>query len=213
MDLKRPLSWSALSSFEWDPEQWYQKYCVHGKCTREKDGMPALCLIFETVFAHKCPQVETSFEMEFGKMIGDKLASDPKFMPHVPRLPHFEFALKCKFGKIPLIGFIDSYHPHLRLEEYKTGKKAWDQKRADEHGQISFYLLCLYLMFKIKPEDIDCNIRWMPTQQNGDFSISMIDENDVKSFPTMRTMREVLEFGQRIKRTWKEMQEYAATHA
>lgn len=213
MDLKRPISWSAMSSFEYSPEQWYQKYVIHGKCRRATETEAAICYIFEQVFASRCPQVETSPEMEFGKLVGDRLASDPLYLPHVPRLSHFEYELrKVKFGKIELIGFIDSYEPHTALEEYKTGKKAWDQKRADEHGQISFYLLCLNLLHRVRPEDVSCTIRWMPTRDNGDFSISFINEKDVKSFPTKRTTRQVLEFGQRINQTYAAMQAYAKNH-
>lgn len=216
MDLKRPMSWSSKSSFDYDPEQWYQKYVMHGKCTRDgidASGVPYFgwCHVTES-HNHKCPQIETSYQMTFGKLVGEKLAADPKFMPHIPRLSEFEFPLECKLGKISLVGYIDSYEPHTDLEEYKTGVKPWDQKRADTHGQVDFYLLCLWLMYKIRPEDIKCHIRWMPTQQNGDFSISFVDEKDVRTFATKRTMRDILQFGSSINGTFLAMQAYAATH-
>jgi hypothetical protein len=213
MDLKRPMSWSSMSSFEYDPEQWWQKYVLHGKCKRadlEKDFV-GYCEIMGA-FWMRCPQVETSYEMEFGKIVGEKLASDPAYLPHMPRLSVFEYKLETKFDKIPLIGYIDSLEPYTELDEFKTGRKIWDQKRADNHGQIDFYLLCLYLMHKVRPEDVKCHLRWMPTQQNGDFSISFINEKEIKSFETKRTMRDILEFGNRIKNNYQSMQLYAATH-
>lgn len=205
-----------MSSFEYDPEQWWEKYCLHGKCKRsemtEAGIIPAWCWITHSIDPN-CPQVQTSVEMEFGKLVGDRLATDSSYLPHMPRLSHFEYKLECKFGKIKLVGYIDSYEEHIRLFEYKTGKKQWDQKRADLHGQIDFYLLCLWLMHKIRPEKVACSIFWMPTKQNGDFSISFINENEINVLPTVRTMRQVLEFGQRINANYKAMQEYAKNHA
>lgn len=200
-DKKRPLSWSAISSFEYDPEQWYKRYVL-------KLDEPA------------------SPEMQFGKVMGEKLANDAKFMPHVPRGTIYEYELKTKFGKIPLIGYIDSYSPcsyceanedhtvceKSFLEEYKTGKKAWDQKRADEHGQITMYLLMLYLMHGVNPEDIQCRIHWLPTKDNNDFTIGFVDPGSCLTFPTKRSMVEVLTFGKRINKVYKLMEEYCKNH-
>lgn len=186
---KRPLSWSAISSFEYDPEQWYDRY---------------IRAIVE----------EPSEEMKFGKLIGERLASDAAFLPHVPRYKEFEYELRQALGKIPMIGFIDSYEPHRftsgpAVYEYKTGVKPWDQKRADEHGQISMYLLMLYLQHKLKPEDVKCHVLWMPTMKTGDFKIQFADENDVRIFETRRSMVDILAFGQRIKQTVRAMELFA----
>ncbi len=182
-DRARPLSWSAISSFEYDPEQWYRKY-----------------VLGQTDPASK--------EMLFGSEIGNKLASDPTFMTCVPRLSLFEFELNAKFGKIPLIGYIDSYELHTDLLEFKTGKKPWTQKRADDHGQLDMYLLMLHLTYNVKPHDVQCSIVWMPTQETGDFQISLIDPNKVHIFPTKRSMSDILRFGMRINETYKKMDEY-----
>lgn len=182
-DKKRPLSWSAISSFEYDPAQWYNRYVL-------KLDEPA------------------SPEMEFGKIMGERLAADNAFMPQVPRGSLYEYELKAKFGKIPLIGYIDSYVPHRRLEEYKTGKRAWDQTRADGHGQITMYLLMVYLMYKVNPDQVRCRIHWLPTKSNGDFSIDFIDSKDCVTFETKRTMRDILMFGKRINNVYKLMEEY-----
>ena len=179
----RSLSWSALSSFEYDPEQWYDRY----------------------ILAKEEPPSE---EMLFGKLVGERLASDPTFMPHIPRLGTYEYELRCTLGKIPLIGFMDDYKPTTDMAEFKTGVKPWDQSRADSHGQIDMYLLQHYLINKVKPEDMTVNIYWMPTKKNGDFTVSFVDEKDVKVFPTRRTMRQVLEFGVRINATVQAMQLY-----
>lgn len=188
MDLKRPLSWSAISSFDYDPAQWYRKY----------------------VLGQEDPASEA---MTFGKVMGEQLASDPSFLPMIPRAKIYEYELRTSLGKIPLIGFIDSYTEHMQLEEYKTGAKAWTQKRADEHGQIDMYLLMLKLMHGVKPESVACRITWMPTEETGDFKVRFRKGAPIQSFETKRTTIQILRFGQRIQETYKAMQAYAKHHA
>ncbi len=190
MDLKRPLSWSAISCFEYNKDDWYRKYVLG-----EKD--------------------KTSKEMEYGKMIGEKLAFDSKFLPQVPRLPIFEHRLLVKFGKIPMVGYIDSLSlDHKTLYEFKTGKNEWTQARADKHQQLDCYLFMLYLIERIVPEQVKCLLHWLPTQEtlesmkDNDSKISFIEPFKVHSFETKRTLKDILLFGARIKKVWKEMQEY-----
>lgn len=193
-DRNRPLSWSAISSFEYDPEQWYRKYALGQEDAATK-------------------------EMLFGSEVGRKLASDPLYMPQVQRYPVFEYELKFNFGKIPMIGYIDGWdgeidHRTLKyaLGEYKTGKKAWTQKRADEHGQFDTYLLGLWVTEKIDPYKVKLALHWMPTQENSDFSISFIDPKACRTFYTSRSMRDVLNFGIRINKVYKQMDEYCRNH-
>lgn len=192
-DKTRPLSWSAISSFEYDKEQWYRKYALGIK------------------------DPETA-EMLFGKKVGERLASDPLFLPAVPRLSTFEFPFLCEYNKIPLIGFGDSFCEvtKRKLNEYKTGVKEWTQKRADEHGQFDMYLLQNYKMHKVAPEEVDCTLIWMPTKriEDGDFKIRIVfdDSKRITSFRTRRTMVDILRFGARIDRTYREMEEYCLNH-
>ncbi len=189
----RPMSWSQISSFEWDKEQWYQKY-----------------------YLNLSP--DTTAEMEFGKKIGRMLETNPKFLPMIPRHNKMEHPFVCKFGKIPagLIGYGDTFCDitFKKGGEFKTGKKAWDQKRADEHGQITMYLLMNYIMTKVKPEEVDFFLAWMPTQDNGDFSISFVEpiEKNIKIFKTKRTMMDILQFGKRINNIHTQMLEYIKNH-
>lgn len=212
-DKKRPLSWSAISSFEWDPEQWYQKYVIHQKCTRGDADNLAFCTVSGVSEDFTCPAIETSIEMTFGKIVGERLAADPNYLPHIKRYPIFEHEMKCKLGKIPLVGYADGWAPSVfNLGEYKTGKKKWDQQRADEHGQITMYCLMLWLIEKIHPDNIISDLHWMPTQDNNDFSISFINEKDVQTFHTKRTMQQVLAFGSRITSTYSAMEAYCKNH-
>lgn len=181
----RPLSWSAISSFEYDPEQWYRRYILDEKEPPNK-------------------------EMVFGKMIGERLASDKNFLPQVDRHLTFEQKLEVRFGKIPMIGFMDTSHlPEKKFREFKTGKTAWTQKRVDEHGQIDMYLLMIYIAHRIKPEEMTVHLDWLKTVEHGDFTITLTEPVELYTFKTKRTMAQLLKFGAHINRIVTEMEEYA----
>ncbi len=182
--IKLPFSWSQLSSFEYSPEEWYSRY----------------------VLKHRSPE---SAPMRFGKEVGEKLATDSTYLPQVPRLKEFEHRLEAVFDGIPLVGYIDSYAPHTALLEYKTGKPKWTQQRADSHGQIDMYLLMIYIKYAVKPEDILTKLIWLPTQENGDFSVSLVDDTKCYIFETNRTTLDIIRFGERIHTRINEMESYA----
>ena len=187
----RAFSWSQITSFDYSPEQWFKRYFMADE-----------------------EFIETE-EMRFGKIIGERLASDPKFLPEVPRLSKFEHPFNVMFGKIPLVGYADSFcdKTNKKLYEYKTGVKKWDQKRADEHGQIDMYLLMNYITNKIRPEEMQVKLVWLPTKrkEDGDFKVTIdfVDGMKPQIFSTKRTMQDILNFGARLNRVHKEMEDYA----
>ena len=196
----RALSWSAISSFEYDPEQWFKRYVLNEK-SRETGAMM------------------------FGKEIGEKLASDPKFMPEVPRLPLYEYKLfstlkyskcgdirhahipKC-YEELSLIGYIDAFDlKKKKMLEFKTGKK-WDKDKAENHGQIDLYCAMIYSMHKIRPEELDINLVWMATEETGDFTTQFVKDMQPVVFPVKKTIMDVLNMLARVKRVYKEMEDY-----
>lgn len=186
-DRKRAFSWSAKSSFDYDPKQWYDTY-VLGK-------------------------QQFSKEMTFGSNIDKRIQEDPKFLPTIPRYPLMQHKMKATLGKIPLVGVPDGLDfKNYLLADYKTGKNAWDQKRADETGQLTMYLLLIYETEKIKPEKFRCFIHWLPTQDNGDFSISFHDSLKPITFETKRTMTDLIRFGKSINATYKAMIKYCENY-
>lgn len=188
----RPFSWSQLSSFEYDPEQWYKGYFL----------------------GERNPETK---EMVFGKNLADDLEHGRcKIKELIDLLPfHKEYPFKVSYGKIVLVGFCDDFDDKTfkNLNEVKTGRKEWTQRRADDHGQFTMYLLMNYITHKIQPEEVECWLHWLPTMEDGDFSIQFVKPIKVVSFKTKRTMSQVLEFGGRINRTIKEMEEFAKNHA
>jgi hypothetical protein len=204
--IKRPLSWSALSSFEYNKEQWFETYILGKK--------------------------QSSPEMTFGSIVDKKIQNDPKFLPKLPRYPVMQYEMRAVFNGIPLIGFPDGLslnNPDVKnlkkykvfdkegfkLSDYKTGVKKWDQKRADETGQLTFYLFLLYIIHKFKPKDFICGIHWLPTSkvEGGDFSVKvdLISDEHI-SIVTKRTMQDLLEMGSRINKVTKEMESYVRNH-
>lgn len=184
----RDFSWSQISSFEFDPEQWFISYIERIR--------------------------QSSPQLTFGDKVDKRLQSDPTFLPMVERYPIPQHKMRAKFGDLWLIGFADGWDPAgKRLKDDKTGVNPWDQLRADSTGQLTMYALLLHLAEKIKPEDISMFISWLPTVQKGDWTIGFRDNPVVPVvIETRRTMRQCLEFGARIKRVRKEMLAYAQNH-
>ncbi len=189
MSKDRPLSWSQIASFRYSKEQWYKRYVLDEK------------------------QIETP-ELKFGKLIGERIEKDPTYLPQIPRHNKMEHPFSVMFDGIKMVGYADSFctETNKKLLEFKTGVKEWNQKRVDSHQQIDMYCLMNYITNKVRPEDMEIQLIWLPTKkkESGDFSVEIdfVDEQNIKVFNTKRTMRDILKFGQEIKQTLKEMEEY-----
>lgn len=216
-DRKRPVSWSFMSSYDYDPEQWWQKYVYHAKCQRydKEKGLQAFCEISGCADP-KCPVVATTKEMIFGKNFADSIEDGTCIVKELMRVlnKRKEYPFRCSLGKIPLVGFADAFCEETmrKLDEVKTGKKPWDQKRVDEHGQIDMYCLQNWIQNKIRPEDMDIHLYWIPTEETGSFQIRFVSPVKVHSFATKRSMAQVLAFGAKIIRRLGEMEEFCRQH-
>ena len=179
----RPLSWSQLSLFKYSKVQWYRSYVLGEKELPSK-------------------------EMLFGSYVDKKIQDDPMFLPEVPRCAIQQYKLAVNYNGIDLLGFpdqLDLDNPELRDD--KTGKKKWDQKRADETGQLTMYLFMIYLILKIPPESFRCFIDWMPTCLKND-EVALIEPFELKIIETKRTMEDIVNFAKEIIETRKAMIEY-----
>ena len=195
MDKERPLSWSSISGFHYNKEEWFKRYIL-------KEENPP------------------SAEMLFGKKFADSLEDNTcEVKELVEKLPYKkEHKFLVMFGKVPLIGYADDFDDKkfVNLGEVKTGVKKWDQKRADGHGQFDMYLLMNYITNKVKPEDVKCCLHWVPTtrKETGDFEvvIDFVRPIQVVSIETKRTMRDILAFGDYINKTLEEMESFVCRH-
>ncbi len=191
---ERPLSWSQLSSFSWNKDDWYTKYVL---------GI----------------EPPLSPELIFGKAFADSCEAGTPLAP-VTLLSKQELPLDAVLDGIKLFGYVDTIDEATLAEtgEFKTGVKPWDQKRVDNHGQITMYALMNFLQNKIHPEKAKFWLEWIPTKKvhrdNGDFSgydydiVFASDPSEVIHFDTKRTMKDVLAFASYIKTTRKEMEDF-----
>lgn len=186
------VSWSSINGFLYNPEQWYQTYVMGKK--------------------------STSRELTFGKAVADSMATDKPLAPFT-RLSEIEHEFDVMFGKIRIVGSMDTLGKSANLKnkkhgcgEFKTGKVAWTQERADAHGQLKCYAFLLWLQDKIRPEDCEWWLEWAPTYETGDFKIDFVHPIRIHRFYVKITMREILQFGSMIKKVHKEMTEYVKNH-
>lgn len=109
----------------------------------------------------------------------------------------FEVNFKIELGDIPLIGFLDTFDSKtFAFREYKTGKTKWTQKRADGHGQIDFYTFMIYLESKKLPPQI--HLDWFETMNSDAGGIQLT--GNIQSFPVEKTLGNIMEIGNLIKR-------------
>lgn len=182
----RPLSWSSMSSFEYDPEQWYRKYVLN-------------------------EQQSSNAGMDFGKVIGQQIADNPNFLKTVPRYDTFEKRLESTIDDVRLVGFLDSFHSKLKhFIEYKTSANTtkWTAKSAHEHGQVLFYLFLIWKNYGIPPEKIKVQLVYIPVKENNDFSMALDEKQKIQVFDVKHTTLDVLHFASRIKKTVSAMRAY-----
>jgi hypothetical protein len=185
-----PLTWSQINAFRMNKKQWYRTYFLGKKGHQTK-------------------------EMLFGNYIGNKLATDPSFMPEISRLEHFEYVVEARMGKIRLRGHLDNYSPGV-LHEFKTGKAPWTQKRAVEHGQLDLYTALLYLSEKLHPEQLSTTLFWLPTKEAYDEDEHGITPTveltgEVHRFEVKKGLRDIVNILSEVKRIHREMEEYVAS--
>lgn len=186
------ISWSSYNGFT-SPypnakEKWYDSY-VLGKKT-------------------------TSRELEFGKRVADSMATSKPLAPFT-RMKEIEHEFDVLFEGIRIVGSMDTFEPPIGMGkrkvvcgEFKTGRVAWDQDRADAHGQLKMYALLLWLSQKIRPEDQRWFLEWCPTCETGDFKIDFVRPIRIYRFEVKITMVDILRFASEVKKVHKEMLSY-----
>lgn len=186
---RRPYSWSQHQSFrDYDKEEWYSKYIL---------GNPT----------------PTNKRMLFGSAVGNRIETDPTYIPQLPR-GIMEYGIEVMMDDIALVGYMDAYDPETKtINEYKTSSPTgWDQKKVDEHGQLTLYCLLLLLKENINPEDVTIRLHHMHTVEDGAFNISFKSPFTLVSYETKRTTKDVLMMGAEIIKLRKEMEEYVKNH-
>ena len=180
----RPLSHSQLSSFEYDKEQWYQSYILGIR-------LPA------------------NPNMLAGSRIGDSIGTDTSEVPDLVPPGIKEYKLVGEIDGIHMIGYADHHCPDtLVLNENKTSttKYRWNQRKTDEHLQLTMYALLLQLQDKVAPEEVTMYLNFIPLQLKG---VDLKPTGVVKSYETRRTQEQVNDYIKYLKQTIEDMDSYA----
>lgn len=186
------LSWSQLDLFEHSPEMYAQVY-IHGKKRPVNKAM-----LYGGEFAN---------HLESGEMTGSILTD--LAISRVPKLDISEYKLEATVKiddktEIPVLCYIDSISNDLtRLYEYKTGKARWDQKRVDQHGQLTFYAMALREVTGKIPESIQ--LIWIQT--DNDELGKIVPTGEVYIFNSRQTMSDILKMKVRVKSAWRGIQQ------
>lgn len=125
---KPHFSFSSMTLFEASPKTWYKRYILGQKT-------------FETKFLQK--------GKEFAQALEDEESEDliiNAMLPYIEKLEAQEVEVSAPFDNeifpgLKLLGKKDTATGTTATGEYKTGSVAWDQAKADKHGQIVFYAL------------------------------------------------------------------------
>lgn len=147
--------------------------------------------------------------MQGGIDVGERIVSDPSFLPSIPRPEIFEQEFFATLDGITLTGHLDGWSSHVPgIDEYKTTLRdtRWTQQSVDAWGQITFYCLLVWLNLKIPPEKLQLQLFSIPMIQ--DIHFKVIQYGDPKKFQTKRTMKDILLFSKLLKDTCKAMEEY-----
>jgi hypothetical protein len=179
----RALSHSQLSAWEYSKEEWYRSYIL---------GM-------------KSPPTP---EMLTGNRIGDSIGTDKSEVPDLVPPGIKEYELHVEWEGIPLIGYCDHFCPDmLVLHENKTSpnKSRWNQRKVDEHHQLTMYALMLNLRDGIEPEDIEMWLNFIPVRLVG---LTYKPDVSWRAFETRRTKQHLEAYKQYIMRTVEAMDKY-----
>ena len=184
---KRPLSHSQLSSWEYNPEEWYRRY----------------------ILGEYSPPTPN---MLFGNTVGDSIGTPESLVPDLTPPGVKEYPVRGEVEGIPLVGYIDHFCPDtLELHENKTSDnpKRWSQKKADTHTQIDMYLLLLYLQDGIPPEHVTAYLNFIQTRPTG-LGYRLHKEPKWKQYKLVtKTMADLDAYTEYLLATVESMAEYA----
>lgn len=158
--------------------------------------------------------------MEYGKIVATALehgkdTDDLLTDTAMGLLPKYDVAdqeiraeLKTKDGVIEVLGRPDTMDSHsYAFREYKTGKSPWTQKKAQNHLQMKFYAMLIYLKYK-KPLR-EAHLDWIETVfEDGQTKPT----GRVESFRVVFSLQDILNTMALTSRVAKEIEIAYASH-
>lgn len=155
----------------------------------------------------------TNAAMEYGKVVADALEAEKEtgdlltdasmlmLKKYDVQDQKMTVEFKTKYGWLAIVFRPDTFNSLTHaFREYKTGKSPWTYKKAQEHPQMRFYAMGIYLKFKtflkdayldwIETEDSPEGI--VPTGRVSSFLVTFTKEMLLKEMAeTIRVAREI----------------------
>ncbi len=201
------LSFSQLTTFEMSPEKYAAQYLyrekqrisrnmhygsmmANGLEAEESTGDPLLDLMMA-----KLPKFERmDLPVEDPKGVEVEFKRDGRTMKaRVPILPN-------KGDDIPLLALPDSAKKdYSAFLEYKTSTQKWTQKKADESGQITFYVTAIWLVTGEIPQDIQLVNVPVAYQDDG----RLAPTGELITIKTSRSLTDLIKMTKRMRSAWK----------
>lgn len=162
----------------------------------------------------------TNAGMEYGKVVADALehgvqTDDLLTDAAMLLLPKYDIAdqeiraeLKTAIGWVPLLGKPDSLDSKTKaFLEYKTGKTEWNRWKAQDHLQMHFYAMVIFLKHKVLPPS--ASLVWIQTEMGAE---GVKPTGRVEEFPVAITMKRVLDTMALVSKAAKEIEIAYASH-
>src|SRR3990167_7901295 len=135
---KKHLSYSAISLWYKNKQQFRDRYYLNKKTP------------------------DTAWTL-FGKEIHKALEKNEEKLSNIPRYPVSELEVRTEIGGVPILAYIDSFHPEeKRILDFKTSMKQWTQKEVDTLMQLPFYSELIFREYgSVHPQT---KIVWLETR-------------------------------------------------
>lgn len=135
------LSWTQVDMWMRSPDRYIRQY-VHGASGFENSGM---------TFGKQASEALEGAETDDTAM--EALVA---LLPHYAKREHeIRATMTTEAGAVVLLGKLDTFGMDpIRFREYKTGRVAWTQAKADRHKQLLHYAALIYLFFGKLPTEV-----------------------------------------------------------
>ncbi len=188
MQTKRPrpyLSWSQYNLFKNSVSNYVDYYVYENKRASSRAMLLGKLL-------HE--------KLEKGETLDKELENVKMFLPDFKEK---EFEINTEVAGVPLYGKLDGFNPKtLVIDDIKTGKTNWTQRKVDTDKQMTFYALMVYQKFGKLPENI--RIHHIPTEEAMGV---IVFTGELFSFSTKRTLSQVIDMAVEVKKTWDKIGE------
>lgn len=181
------LSWSAYHTFTRNREQYIRHYFY---------GEPGIRHTPSIQFGHTFAK-----HLDQKKKRKREVHPDPVVEMAIQAVPvlkssehKMEAKLPSKHGIIRLIGTLDDYDPKTHdFNEMKTGARRWTQGLAENHGQMKFYALMIWLNHNTVDEKK--KLIWIQTERDG---WEVRPTGKITEFPVRITLPQLLKFSRSV---------------